>query len=153
MGLCVCVCLFLADDDKHDLSRGFDGRGVRRGVLAPLSPPLPGTTNMPIFCQEACLSHVAFLFVFRLYPISSPLSSFRASKSEHVIECIRACRFVLVLTTDSRCRWYDIYSNVFLFCVHGVDGVRLGLTSETFVKYKHVTDLALADLTDSGGHR
>lgn len=38
--------LLPADDDKHDLSRGFDGRGVCSGVLAPLLPSLPGTNNM-----------------------------------------------------------------------------------------------------------
>lgn len=36
-----------ADDDKHDLSRGFDRRCVCFGALAPLYSPLPGTDNMP----------------------------------------------------------------------------------------------------------
>lgn len=39
--------LRLVDDDKHDLSRGFDGSGERRGATAPLVNLAAGTKNMP----------------------------------------------------------------------------------------------------------
>lgn len=57
--------MLLANDDKHDFSRGFDRRGACLDVLAPLQPSLPGTNNMPNTVKRPLLStpHQACPFI------------------------------------------------------------------------------------------